>query len=441
MATWRNLGVCVALLLSSGLCQAQSHRLTEESRPGDCHKYDLEMTLKGELRVSRDGKTVPIAISASAKHAFTERILEAKEKSYPEKAARYYSLARSDATLESQTQTRQIRGDRRLIVAQRPKDEFLCYSPAGPMTREELEVVSEHFDTLTLTGILPTSEVKVGDSWKLPNETVQAFCQFEALISNELTVKLEEVAEGFATFSIGGKASGIELGSLAKLTVSGRAKYEVLPRKLVSVEWTQKDERDQGPASPAATLEATTIVKRSAIEQPKELSDSALESIPRGFEVPQALALIYHQDIERRYDVATSRDWRLVAQTEQHLVLRLIDRGELVAQAALMAWTKVEPGKHSSIESFKEATANAPGWQQEEVLEANEIPSDNGRWIYRIAARGAMDDVKVVQTFYLIAAPDGQQVVITFTMKPGQAAKLGSRDLTLVGSVGFPRKK
>jgi hypothetical protein len=48
--------------------------------------------------------------------------------------------------------------------------------------------------------------------------------------------------------------------------------------------------------------------------------------------------------------------------------------------------------------------------------------------------------VKVVQNFFLLAAPSGEQVVITFTMKPGQAAKIGSKDMTLVGSIGFPKK-
>ncbi len=183
------------------------------------------------------------------------------------------------------------------------------------------------------------------------------------------------------------------------------------------------------------------MIKRTAIEQPKELSETALESVPRGFEVPQALTLVYHKDQMNRYDVAVGRDWRLVAQTDQHVVMRLIEKGELIAQVALTPWTKADPGKHVSIDDFKQAMAAAPGWQLDEVLEAGEIPADNGRWLYRISARGQMDDVKVVQTFFILANANGDQVIATFTMKPGQAAKIGNRDLTLVGSIGFPKKK
>jgi hypothetical protein len=422
------------------MAAAQTHLLVESPRPGDCNKYELSMTLKGELRVSRDGKTVPIPISASAEHRFVERILEAKEKGLPEKVARYYEQARSNVTVEGSVIARQVREQRRLIVAQRPHDEFLCYSPAGPMTREEIELVGEHFDTLTLTGLLPQGEVKTGDTWKIRNESVQALCQFDALISHELTGKLEEVADGFASITIGGKASGIELGALTKITVSGKVRYEILPKRIVSVEWTQKDERDQGPASPAGTIEATTIVKRSSTDQPKELTDSALESVPPGLEAPSALTLVYHRDAQSRYDVAVAREWHLVAQTDQHLVLRLIDRGDLIAQVSLTAWTKADAGKHLSSGEIKDIVSAAPGWQLEEVLESSEVPADNGRWIYRISARGTMEDVKVIQTVYVIADPSGEQVIATFTMKPGQIAKLGSRDLTLVGSIGFPKK-
>lgn len=440
MAKWRNMGLWAILLAATPALHAQSHSLTEPAKAGDCFKYEIAMTLKGELRVSRDGKTTALPISANANHAFVERVLQAKEKGLPEKVARYYGLARSVANVDGHAQARSLRDERKLIVAQRHKEQFLAYSPAGPMTREEVDVASEHFDTLALTGLLPEKDVNVGDSWKLSNEAVQSLCIFEALISHDLTAKLEEIKDGFAAIVIGGKSSGIDAGAMVKLTISAKAKYEILAKRIVHLEWTQKDERDQGPVSPAGTVETTTILKRSPIEQPEQLNDSALEGVPRGFEPPAAMTMVHHADQMNRYDVATNRDWRLVAQTDLHIVLRLVDRGELISQASLTPWTKADPGKHASPDDFKQAMAAAPGWQLEDILEAGEIPADNGRWIYRISARGVMDDVKVVQTFYLIANAQGEQVVATFTMKPGQVAKLGSRDLSLIGTIGFPKK-
>lgn len=434
------LAAFLAIGTATAAIQAQTHVLTEPAKPGDCCRYDLRLTVKGELRVQRDGKTVSIPLTATARHQFVERVLEV-EKNLPKKVARYYDLAKSRLNIDGQTSDKSLRDDRRLTVAQRHNDQFLCYSPAGPLLRDELEVAGEHFSTMPLAGLLPETAVKIGDSWRLPNHVVQAICQFEGLITNDLTGKLDDVKDGFADITIRGKAQGIDVGAMCKLDVAAKVRYELLPKRLVSLEWTQKDERDQGPVSPASSIEATTVVQRSVVSQPKELTDASLESVPKGFEPPAALTLVYQTDSKGRYDVALTREWRMVAQTDNHLVFRLLERGDLIAQAALTAWTKAEPGKHMSADDFKAVLAQAPGWQLEELLEASEVPADNGRWMYRVVARGTMEDVKVVQNFYLIAAPTGEQVVATFTMKPNQVAKLGTRDLTLLGAIGFPPKK
>src|SRR5262249_46032500 len=145
-------------------------------------------------------------------------------------------------------------------------------------------------------------------------------------------------------------------------TIAATARYEILPKRLVRLEWSQKDERDQGPASPASTLEAKTIIQRHTSGQPKELGDAALEAVPKGFEPPAALTLVYQADAKNRYDLAVTRDWQLVAQTDTHIVLRLLDRGDLIAQATLTAWPKVEAGKHLEAEEFKKTTTETPGW-------------------------------------------------------------------------------
>jgi hypothetical protein len=84
--------------------------------------------------------------------------------------------------------------------------------------------------------------------------------------------------------------------------------------------------------------------------------------------------------------------------------------------------------------------AQTPGWEPATELQAGEVPGGDGKWAYRIAAQGKMDDVEVVQSFYLVANADGQQIVVAFTMTPKQVERLGTRDLTLVGSLEFGKK-
>jgi len=41
---------------------------------------------------------------------------------------------------------------------------------------------------------------------------------------------------------------------------------------------------------------------------------------------------------------------------------------------------------------------------------------------------------------WIVAGPNGEQVVIVFTMTPKQADRLGTRDLSLAANIDFPNK-
>jgi hypothetical protein len=441
MAAWRTLAGVAVLLAAVPAGRAQPYPLAETVKAGDCFRVRLEMKLTGELKVNRDGKVTPLPLTATATHEFPERVLSVGGNGLPEKVARVYEKASAAIAAADDRSQRSLRPERRLFVAQRQKDQGLVYSPAGPLLREELELTSEHFDTLALTGLLPGKAVAVGETWKVPSAVAQALCQFEGLTEQDLTCKLEEVKDNVARVSITGTAAGIELGALVKMKVEATYRFDLGAKRLVGLEWKQTDDRQQGPASPATSVETTTTVTRTPIEQPDTLDDVALVSVPDGFEPPPPLVQLEYRDPKGRFDLAYSRSWQTVSQTDEHLVMRLMERGDFVAQVTVTPWTAAEKGKpHLTPEEFAEAMARTPGWEPERELQAGEVPTgDDGRWVYRISALGEMDGTAVMQNFYLVANPQGEQVVLLFTMTPKKAEKLGDRDLSLAASVDFPK--
>ena len=50
-----------------------------------------------------------------------------------------------------------------------------------------------------------------------------------------------------------------------------------------------------------------------------------------------------------------------------------------------------------------------PGWKEEQVLEKVELKEPRGHALYRVTASGAFEDVKAVQSFYLVASPQGER--------------------------------
>jgi hypothetical protein len=441
MSASRWLGVLVGLVMSAPIAQAQTYVLAENNRPGDCFRVRLEMKLQGEMRVTRNGRQVPLKLQALSGHDFWERTLSVGKESYPDKSCRSYDRAHAVIDRERDHSDRSLRNERSLIVAQRVKDHSTVYCPLGALTRDELELTAEHFDTLAISGLLPDKPVAIGATWRIANSAAQALCSFEGLTEQSLECKLEEVKEDSARIRLSGLGKGIELGAMIKLKLEGVLQYDMKSKRIVAVEWVQHDERDQGPASPAATIDTTINITRSAVDQPGSLSDIAIVSVPDGFDPPAALLQLEFHDPKGRFDYLAAREWQTVVNGEEHTVLRLMDSGEFVSQVTITAWTTAEKGKHLSPDEFRKAMEETPGWQMDQELQASEMPADGGRWIYRLSTQGQLDGDKVLQNFYLVAGPDGQQVVLAFTLPPKDADRVATRELSLVSSLSFRAAK
>jgi hypothetical protein len=443
MANGRVLASVAALLALAGGLRAQTYPLAEAAQPGDCCQITLRMDLSGELRIHKADGVTPIKLEANSVHSFAERVLAVGGNGLPEKAARIYDKDKVSIKVGADATEHSLRPERRLIVAQRYKEQPLVYCPAGALQRGELDVAGEHFDTLALAGLLPGKAVAVGDTWKVANGVAQALCAFDGLTEQSLEGKLVAVdaAAQTAQLTVSGTAGGIDQGAMAKLTITATGRFDLKAKRLVELEWKQSDERDQGPVSPASKVQATTTLRRRPTERPAALSDVALVSVPADDKVPEAMTRLEYRDPQDRYTLLYARQWQLTAQTKNHVVLRLMERGDFVAQATLTPWEAAEKGKHLTAEEFKAAMERTPGWEPDKELQSGEVTVGEGLWGYRLSMLGKLDNVEVLQNFYLLAAPGGEQLVATFTLTPKQADKLGARDLALVGGLALPAPK
>jgi hypothetical protein len=434
---WFSLPLVLAV---AGPVSAQAVSLAEVPQPKDCLRVELTTRLDGERIYTQDGDKKSHKTALAASHAYTEKTLAAGTGGV--KAARHYSAAQSSLTIDGQLSSATLRPERRLAVVQRTNAGSLAYCPSGPLAREEMELVSEHFDTLSLAALLPATPVNVNDTWKVSNDAVQGLCGFDGLLSHELTGRLVQVTGDRATVAVSGVAKGIELGAQVALTVTATATVDLTRKRLVALEWKQDDLRDQGPASPGFKAVVVITLKREPVPEPKELSDAALESVPPGFDVPAGMTALVYRDPEGRFELTYPRDWRLTGAKSGQTTLRLLERGDFVAQATITPWQKAEPGQHMAEKEFREAVLTSPGWQAEEVIQEGTVPSHRAGWyLYRVVARGETDGVKVVQTFFLAAGPGGEQAVVAFTCRQQQFGKLGARDLPLVEGLDFAKSR
>ena len=435
----RRLMTSLALLLTAaGAARAQSVTLVEDPLPGKSFKLDLSMELKGKIKIQQGGETKEYPHEATARHALHERVMDATGP-VVDKTARHYARAEGEIAFNKQATRRTLRAERAFMVAHRAKDRLVVYSTKGALTHEEMEL-TEHFDTLAIPAILPGKDVSVGEGWKLSTAVALALCDLDGLTEHDLACKLESLKDGVATISVVGSATGIDMGAQVKLLVNGRARFDTAVKRITAVEWKQSDERQQGPVSPALSADVSIKLTRTPVETPNELSDFALVPVPADKAPPAGLVALQHRDPRGRFEFQHGRDWHVVSPDDSpQLVLRLMDRGDFIAQATLTPWKKADPKAVMSPDDFHKLMSETPGWEEDQVLEKPAtIESAPGYTVHRYTASGEMEKVKAVQSFHLVAGPNGEQLIVTFSVVPTQLQKMEARDLELVRAITFP---
>ena len=428
----RNIGssLLVALTLTSA-ASAQSVMLSEAPLPDSCFRIKLALDLKGKITFQQQGKTETVAHEAVAEHEFIERVLAAKGAT-ADKTARIYQKAQ--ATIAGQTRT--LRAERSLMVAQRIKDHLVTYSPAGPLFGEEMEL-TEHFDTLVLPGLLPGREVKVGETWTVPAHVVQALCGLDALdaqVKQEVTCELKVIQGELSLVTIQGIVKGIHLGASVSIHIDSKSRlaFDSKQKRIVELDWRQSDQRQQGPATPNLSADVTIKLRRMPEETPKELGPLALVTLA---DVPEArLTNVVQRDAKGKFAFQHSREWQDVGEHNGGRVLKLVTaRGDHLADAIVMPW---KGPKIEDAQAFKQQMEETPGWQQngESQLDGA-VKNPNGYTVYRVSAAGKLEGVEAFRMAYLVTGNAGTQLLVTFVSPPRQVGNLEARDQALVESI------
>jgi hypothetical protein len=409
---------------------ALSHSLQAQvllqDAPAGALKTRLEMSLKGTMKLDRGTMTESVPLEAGSTHEYIDhRTL---------KALRLYTRAESNTTAGVERGTRRLGETHRLIVMDRGLEGLRPWSPAGAMTAEELSLVAEHFDTLSLAAMLPKSVVNLNDTWALTDDAVLGLCLFDGIMKHAITGKVTAIDANAVKFTLEGTAEGVERGARVKLVVNANGTYDIASKMIRSLTWEQADTREAGPVSPAMEAKAIVTVTRDLIT---EVPAAIHAKLPEKRE----LKLIY-QHPEKAYVLNHDRHWHAVVQTETHLVLRRVVAGELIGQLTIAPWKKTDVGNNDDrVKMFLDATSKTPGWVAEKTLFSGAgTGNDTARHFVHVAT-GKLDNVAVQQSFHLLTAADGRQVIACCVCKPEQAKALGDADAALVQAITFPANK
>jgi hypothetical protein len=307
-------------------------------------------------------------------------------------------------------------------------------SPAGPMTRSELELVQGLGDPLTFADFLPREPVAKGTSWKLREPAIAALSGYDELKSSTMEATLEQLDSRAARIRLKGEVKGSALGGAGTVRCEGSLEFDRTAGLVDRLEVNRVESRQPGPVEAGLDVKSTlTVIRRPARTVP-ELEDSALAGLK--LDVSRQRQLLQLVSADGKYNLLHDRDWHTYWDDPKLIVLKRLHNGKVVAQCNLAAGPNAGEGRHQDLAQFRDDLRRSLKHRFGQFVGAGEVDGDPaGGFRYKVSVQGREGDLGVLWNYYLVASAEGDQLLATFTLAEEDAAAFGAQDLEMLGSL------
>ena len=427
------------LVWQTQTAMGESYTLEEPTTDTRSFQVRAQVTVEGKLKTAlTNGQQLSLPLNVNANLHYEERRLPGRGRDAQSlRSLRFYSQADAAIKVRDESISSRLREAHRLLVAQGERRGLTLYSPRGPLTFTETELINYPGDSLTVLGLLPPTTVEVGDKWSPESWAIQMLIGVEAVLKSELQCELLRIDNGqLAIVKFSGSLEGANLGASTKVEFQGAYRYDLTRNCVTRLELTQTDKREVGTVSPGMDVTAKVVLTREPLTTTAQLSESLAKQIPLN---PADGWFHLQFDSPWNSTFRYTRDWHVFKQTGSVAVFRLLENGSLVAQFNVSPMTAAPPGKHLDEKQFQVDIQKALGDTLKSVDRAEKVPTSDNKYIYAVQVSGKANEIEMTWIYYLCAAPSGEQLVFVFAIETKLADQLKGRDLELVKSVTFKR--
>ncbi len=437
----RPVGSClvaalVSLWTAGSLAAAETsvkHSLKSQHRQGEMTRVDVAVQVGGDLKlvVEKQDKSLPMSVVANLK--YDERLLALDPAGLPRRSARCYYDTQAAIKVDQGGEKPSLDPARRLIVAERrEKAASLLYCPTAHLLREELDLIDVPAGSLLVDELLPAEPVAFGDTWKLSDDTLARLLCLDAVSWGDVTSVLGEIKDGIAEIAAAGSVSGAVGGVSTEIELKAKYRFDLAQHRIIFVALLIKEKRSVGHVGPGLDTVAKVLVSITPISSSQYLTDDLLATIP-ATDSPQ-LATLEYAAASGQFRFQHDRRWYLTSDDAKLTILRLLDRGELVAQCnvSLLAGEKKTP---VTLAEFQQDVQKSLGKNFGQFTSASQATSEAGYSVLRVVARGTVSQLPIEWIYYLVQDGQGKRVSLAFTYEQELADRFAQADRTLVAQL------
>jgi hypothetical protein len=293
--------------------------LAEGFRPGHAYRVDVQVKVTGKLAVPA-GKDQPpqvVPIDGASHLTYDERILDSDEAN-SQKSVRAYRDVEFRRVVGTSLQDAGIRPSVRRMVLIRAGDRRAPFSPDGPLTWGEIDVVrTDVFTPAAVPGLLPTGPVKPGQSWRATAAAVAELTDMEKVEGGGLNVEFTGITtvdgKRVARLRVSGTVTGVNEDGPNRQKIEGTAYFQLDAGLLtyLSIRGTH-ELLDGATGRTMGVIDGQFVMTRSPLAPlPPDLSDASLRGL--GLKPDAENTLLLYDDSTLGVRFLYPRGWRVGA--------------------------------------------------------------------------------------------------------------------------------
>jgi hypothetical protein len=303
------------LFLSGAKADEPTTTIKESFAPGQ--QFHIQSRFRGTATLTlppeKDKQpTESLSKTAESVIDYDERVLENDGEGLPNRLLRVYSRIDFHNEIGKAKLDNTIREEVRRLVLMRDKGVKAPFSPDGPLLNSEIELVRIDVFTPLLAGILPSSPVKPGDSWKASETAVHELTDTQ-VESGSLDCKLDRIqtlsGRKVALIRFDGSVKGVNEDGPVSHELMGWLYFDLESNHICYLSLKGKRLLHDKDGKTTGSFEGTLTITRQAHATAPRLADTVAGELKLTPDGDNTLLLYDNEDLGLRF--LYPRRWRI----------------------------------------------------------------------------------------------------------------------------------
>ena len=398
------------------------------------------MEVGGDLKVVEAGKVQRTKMSVAASFVYDEKSLRAPDSAAGSlRSIRHYRKAAGVIKSGDYEYKPALRDERRLIGVRIDGPETTLFSPQGPLTFDELELIDVLANSLLLDRLLPQKAVKTRSRWQLSDGLVAALLGIDTVASSDVRIVFTEVVDGKARLEMSGRVTGSEDGVSTEVEVKGKYHFDLKAKRITWFGLLVREDRSVGHVDTGFDVIARLQMRITPGRHSEHLTKAALAKM--SLEPTAEQTELSYESAAGGWRFVHDRRWFVITDEKDQAVLRLIDGGDKLAQCNVSSLPPSADATEVDLEQFQSDVKQALGENFKSFVRASQRHSEADYRVYRVVAEGESSGVPMQWIYYLVTDQHGRRVVFAFVLEKDLVGRFAQADERLVGTLQLVEPK